>query len=111
MSPFEMDKRVTLQRRSEGKDSSGALVDGWVNVVETGDGKIWAQITDMTGRQYLAAHATQNAVLTRIRIWKRPGVLAKMRVLHNDDVYDIEEVLRPDNRRLYLMCTRGINNG
>jgi SPP1 family predicted phage head-tail adaptor len=111
MSPFELDKRVTLQRRVEVKDASGALVDNWVNVITAGDGKIWAKVTDMSGRQYAAAHATQNAVLTRIRIRARQGVVEKMRVLHGVDVYDIEAVLRPDNRWLDLMCTRGINNG
>jgi SPP1 family predicted phage head-tail adaptor len=111
MTPGELDKRVALQQRGQSKDSSGAIVQGWVNVIGTGDGKVWARVRDMTGRQFLASTATQNAVTTEIRIRRRLGIAAKMRVLLGADVYDIEAVLVHDNRWTDLMCTRGLNNG
>lgn len=111
MTPYELDKRVTLQQRSAGKDSSGAIVQDWINVIGTGDGKVWARVRDITGRQFIAATATQNAVTTEIRIRRRLGVMSKMRVLFGSDVYDIEEVLVRDTRWIDLMCTRGLNNG
>lgn len=111
MTPAELDKRVTVQQRGEGKDASGAIVQGWVNVIGTGDGKLWARVRDMTGRQFMAATATQNAVTTEIRIRRRLGVAAKMRVLCGADIYDIEAVLVRDKRWIDLMCTRGLNNG
>lgn len=111
MTPGELDKRVTLQQRGAGKDSSGAATQGWTNIIGTGDGKVWARVRDMTGRQFIAASATQNAVTTEIRIRLRLGIVAKMRVVFGQDVYDIEAVLARDNRWLDLMCTKGLNNG
>jgi SPP1 family predicted phage head-tail adaptor len=113
MNPGELNKRVTLQRRGNDKDSSGAMVQGgtWVNVVDSGDGKVWARVRDMTGRQFIAADATQNAVTTEIRIRIRAGLQAKMRVLFRQDIYDIEAVLERDGRWLDLMCTKGLSNG
>jgi SPP1 family predicted phage head-tail adaptor len=111
MNPGELNKRVTLQRHVQSKDASGALVMVWVNVIPAGDGKLWARVRDMTGRQFVAASATQNSVTTEIRIRLRDGVHAKMRVLHRQEIYDIEAVLERDDRWLDLMCTQGLNNG
>ena len=61
-----LNNRVLLQRLVQGKDPSGAPTEVWENVVAVGDGKIWAGIRDLTGRQYVAAGGTQNAVQTEI---------------------------------------------
>lgn len=106
-----LDKRVTLQQRTDGQDSTGAPLTGWTNVITTGDGKVWASVTDLTGRQYVAAKAGQNSVSTTIRIRWRAGVVPTMRVLHGSDVYDIEAALNRDGRWLDLMCVRGVSNG
>jgi SPP1 family predicted phage head-tail adaptor len=111
MNPEELDKRVTLQRLVDGKDSSGAITQVWANVVTAGDGKVWARVRDMTGRQFVAAGATQNAVSTEIRIRQRAGVIPKMRVLYGAGIYDIEAALGRDGRWIDLMCTQGLNNG
>jgi SPP1 family predicted phage head-tail adaptor len=113
MHPDELNKRVMLQRRVEGKDASGSIIQGgaWVNVVTTGDGKVWARVRDMTGRQFVAAGGAQNAVSTEIRIRQRAGVAPKMRVLHAGEIYDIEAALDRDGRWIDLMCTQGLNNG
>jgi SPP1 family predicted phage head-tail adaptor len=111
MNPGELDQRVTLQQLGATKNALNEPIANWQNVIAAGDGKLWARVRDMTGRQFIAAAATQNAVLTEIRIRKRDGVEAKMRVLHRQAVYDIEAVLERDNRWLDLMCTRGKNDG
>ncbi|NRR28888.1 phage head closure protein [Oxalobacteraceae bacterium] len=102
-----LDKRITLQVLSEGRDAAGqAGVAGWINFIAVGDGKIWAGIKDMSGRELVAAGAPQNPVQTLITIRYRPGVLAKMRALHGADIYSIEAVLGQDSRKLTLACTR-----
>lgn len=111
MNPEALDKRVTLQVRGTVQDDTGAVTQVWSNVVTTGDGKVWANIYDMTGRQYIAARAEQNSVVTKITIRRMNGVVAAMRVLHGVDVYDIEAVLRLDRQWLELMCVRGVNAG
>jgi SPP1 family predicted phage head-tail adaptor len=111
MNPGELNQRVTLQQLATTTNALNESVGGWVNVIPAGDGKLWARVRDMTGRQYIAATGAQNAVTTEIRIRKRPGVVAQMRVLHRQDIYDIEAVLERDGRWLDLMCKRGANDG
>jgi SPP1 family predicted phage head-tail adaptor len=74
---------------------------------------VWASVEDLTGREYQAAQATQNPVQTRIRIRYRAGIVASMRALYGNVIYNIEAVLDRDGGRveLQLMCTKGLNNG
>lgn len=107
---FALDKRVALQIRSGARDALNKRIDTWVNV-PPGDGKVWARIQDISGRQYVAAGAKQNEVVTEITIRHRPGVAASMRVLHADVAYDIEAVLERDRNWLVLMCKKGVSDG
>lgn len=109
-NPFQLDKRVVLQVQSATRDALNKQVKTWDNVLP-GDGKIWARITDITGRQYVAAGGTQNAVQTEIMIRRRAGVRSSMRILHGAVVYDIQAVLERDNTWTTLMCTKGLSNG
>lgn len=102
-----LNKRVTLQVLTAGQDEAGEPSSDWVNVIADGEGKLWAEIRDLTGREFISAGATQNMVVTKITIRHRAGVLPKMRVLHGADVYSIDAVLGQDQRTLALMCSRG----
>lgn len=101
-----MDTQVTLQALTAGQSPSGAPLTTWAAVAT-----VWASVDDVSGREFLAAGGTQNAVTTKIMIRDRPGVVATMRALHGADIYSIEAVLRQDNHTLLLMCSRGANNG
>lgn len=106
-----MNKRVTLQQHAVGDDASGEPNPGWTNVIVSDDGKVWASVTDVTGKEFMAAGGTQNAVQTTICIRFREEIVSAMRVLHGADVYNIEAVLGTDRRTLLLMCSRGVNDG
>jgi len=106
-----LNKRVLLQQLVKGKSTTGAPTEVWENVIKTGDGKVWAGIRDLTGRQFVAAGGTQNEVQTEIEIRYRPGIVEAMRVLHGADVYDIKAVLDQKGKALLLMCARGVNRG
>jgi SPP1 family predicted phage head-tail adaptor len=101
-----LDKRVLLQRPATGRDSHGQPLTGWQDV-----GTVWANVKDLTGRQYIAASATQNSVQATITIRYQSGIVPAMRAVHGDVVYDIESVLGQDNRMLQLMVKRGVSNG
>jgi SPP1 family predicted phage head-tail adaptor len=103
-----MDKRVTLQRQVVGRDAAGQHVAVWENARTDGDGKVFAHVADLTGRERVAAGAQQASVQTKITIYDRAGVVPAMRVLHGADVYRIDAVLRQDNGTLLLMCARGV---
>ncbi|WP_426196175.1 phage head closure protein [Massilia sp. DWR3-1-1] len=107
----ELTRLVLIQRRGDIKDETGAVAEGWANVVTAGNGKVWARVKDQTGRQYMAARAEQNAVMTEIAIRKRAGIEARMRVLYGARIYDVEAVLDTDPTWTILMCISGVSNG
>lgn len=106
MSGAIREAQVAIQHLDTVDGPSGEPSSTWLDLVT-----LWAKIDDMTGRQYIAASATQNPVITRIRIRYRPGITPSMRVIEGADIYDIDAVLGQDRRWLDLMCTRGINRG
>lgn len=107
----ELNKRVVIQKPSTAVNELNETVGDWANLIPAGDGNVWAALVDMTGRQYIAAGAQQNAVVTRITIRKRAGIEEKMRVLRGTDVYDITAVLDRTDHFMDLMCVRGVNGG
>jgi SPP1 family predicted phage head-tail adaptor len=108
---IQMDKRVTLQVPPAGRNALNEPAGDWTNFVLEGDGKVWASVVDLSGREYVAAGGTQNAVETKITIRHLDGVVSAMRVLHGADVYTIEAVLGQGRRTLLLMCSRGKPHG
>ena len=103
----KLKKRVTLQQRGAGQDEYGQETGaGWTDVIE-----VWAAVEDISGRQYVAAQATQNSVQTKVTIRQREGIVPSMRVVWQDTPYDIEAVLGANGRTLELMCVKGASNG
>jgi head-tail adaptor len=60
----------------------------------------------VSGREYVAGGATQDAAVTKMDIAYRAGIDASMRVLLGADVYNIEAVLGQDHISMLLMCKR-----
>jgi SPP1 family predicted phage head-tail adaptor len=104
--------RVTLQEfiNDPEPDSDGAVTEDWFTVASG----ISAEITAMSGREFVAAQAIQSEVDTRIKMRFRPGLKAAMRVLHREVTYNIEAIM-PDPksgiRYLVLLCKSGVNSG
>lgn len=103
-----LNKRVTIQQLAAGKDAAGQPVEGWANVVADGDGKCWAEIKDISGKEFISGTAEQASVTTRITIRYQPSLSSALRVLDGADVYDVLAVLGQDGRTVQLMCTRGL---
>lgn len=106
MQAGKLDRRVTIQQATVGHDAFGQPLTTYADVCT-----VWASISDMTGREFLAASATQAEVQTKITIRYRVGIVAAMRVVSGSDIYNIAAVLGQDRISLLLMCSRGLNNG
>jgi SPP1 family predicted phage head-tail adaptor len=101
MNAGKLNRRARLQAQKQVQDDAGQLVDTWVDVAP-----VWANISDISGREFLSADAVQNAAQTKITIRYRAGVTPAMRVVHGSDTYSIEAVLGTDRVSLLLMCKR-----
>ena len=97
---MRLNKRVTIQQQSTAVDEIGQPVVSWSDVAT-----VWAEVKDVSGREYIAAGAIQSAVLTKITIRKRAGIVSAMRVLHGSDTYSIDAVLE-SGLTMLLMCKR-----
>lgn len=101
--------RVSLQRYEATQDpDTGDTIQQWVEAA-----KIWAAIEPISGREFIAAAASQSKVTTRIVIRYRT-VTHDMRIVHGEKIYNIEGVL-PDKdsgiEYITLVASEGVNNG
>lgn len=68
----------------------------------------------MNSRELLAAQAIQCKSTKRVIVRYRPGIDPSMRILHRDQVYNIDGIIEdPDSGRefLTLPVTEGVNDG
>lgn len=102
--------KVKLQSFTTTVDmTTGDRVQAWADA-----GAIWAAVEPLSGREFIAAAATQSKVAARITIRYREGVTAAQRIVHGATVYNIEAVLADkDSGREYLslMCSEGVGDG
>lgn len=103
--------RIWIDEKVAEIDSDdGLMAESW----EAFAGPLSAEISALSGRELIAAQAVQSKVTTRIRIRMLPGVVARMRIRHRDEIYNISAVL-PDQvsraSHLTLMCESGANEG
>ena len=96
----KMRYRVTIQYPSDGVDDYGNAIDSWENLTT-----VWADIQPVSGREYLTASQATSETQFKIYIRYIPNVNAKMRVIHNEQTFEILAVLG-DKRSgmLTIMC-------
>ena len=96
--------KITLQEPTTEQDEFGQPGQGWTDVAS-----VWANLTDISGREFFASNALLNSAQTKITIRYRTGITPSMRVIHKNDIYNIEAVLGQDRLSLLLVCSRGAN--
>jgi SPP1 family predicted phage head-tail adaptor len=101
IQPGKLRYPVIIQKLVGTLDAAGQEVLTWQT-----HGTRWASIEPLQGRELLSARLIQSEVTTRIRLRYLAGVKAKMRVLFGSRVFDIQDVINPEERNieLQLMC-------
>lgn len=94
---LKLNRRVTLQRPSSGKDAVGQPITNWQDVVT-----IWAHIRNENGAQTIQAGAEVSKVKSSVRIRYRTGVTEDMRVLYGAVVYRIEAILPDEEGKQFM---------
>ncbi len=117
MMTGKLRHRLDVQAFTEVVDpSTGYRTKSWATV----HAAVPADIEPLSGREFLAAAASQSQVTSRIIIRYLPGITAAHRLVEvlagseQGAVYDIHAVL-PDNKtgrdHLTLMCSEGAGDG
>lgn len=96
-----MNHRVTLLKRTAGRDAAGQPVDSWVALPS-----IWANVKFQTGAEVLRANAETSIVRVSVRIRARTDVDGAWRVRYLGVEYDIKSALPDSNDRqfMFLVC-------
>lgn len=108
----KLNRLVAIERRNTQREN-GSQIESWEAFLP----EVWANITDLSARDFIAARAAQDEVTTRIVIRWRDDIDSTMRVrrLNDGTVYAITGEPMEDNkggrRYLTLMCSRGVANG
>lgn len=92
---------VTLEEPATGRATDGGMVAGW-SVVDT----VWAEVSDLSGREFLTAQEHHAEVSTRVVLRYRDDVRPSWRVVSGTRTLQVVAVVDPDGRstRLELMC-------
>jgi len=101
MRAGDLRHRITLQQKTETRDSFGAVIETWNDVAT-----LYASIEPLRGKEFFDAQQVNAEVTIRIRIRYRSGVTPNMRVLFGTRTFDIQSVINVDerNREMILMC-------
>lgn len=116
MKAGKLRHRVVPQKFVTVQDpQSGEIVKSWVNLITTNtDGGLYAEVSPLSAREFVAAQAFKNVITTRITIRRRDDVTPECRLLFRGKIYNIEGVL-PDPvsglEYATLPCSEGVNDG
>ncbi|BEN55254.1 phage head closure protein [Serratia marcescens] len=110
MQAGKLRHRITLQKPVKVQDTtSGEMIDTWQDV-----SNLWAEVSPLSAREFVAAQAMQNAVTTRIKIRYRQDIEPKYRILFLGKIFNIEGILSDPKsglEYLTLPCSEGTNDG
>lgn len=103
MQAGRLDRRVTIEAYTATRDAAGGEARNWAELAT-----VWAEKRDLAGREFLtASQEAQAQVETLWRTRWRPDITAKMRLVHDGVIYDIEGVAELGRRDgLELRCRR-----
>jgi SPP1 family predicted phage head-tail adaptor len=113
MEAGRLNHRIVLQSRSSTIDSVGGQATTWTPVAT-----VWAQIQPLSGRELIAAQASQSEISHRITLryqaaFADPQTVAAMRVVYGSRIFNIAAALNQseNNHTLVLMASEGLNDG
>lgn len=96
VSAGKRDKHVILQSPSAVQADDGQMINTWAEF-----SRPWASIKHISGISAIKSGADTSIVKASIRILRRAGVNAGMRVVFGATVYEIESVI-PDEKNIEI---------
>ncbi|MTW11427.1 phage head closure protein [Pseudoduganella eburnea] len=99
----ELNKRITIQRKSHTKDSFGGNVESWTNV-----GNVWAGVApvSLTRRRQTKQGGEESVTSIPIKVRFGVDVAIDDRILFRGATYEVKQIENPGfaNRVLVLTC-------
>lgn len=107
MRAGRLDSFITIQQLTSTRDPVfGSEVQTWSTLTQ-----VWAEVRDLSGREFTQARQTGTQITTEITIRHRTDVTPKQRILDDGRTLEISNVMQIGRREgLRLMCEE-INGG
>lgn len=86
----DLTQRILIEQRVKTDNSRGEVTYSWIPFSGTSNGKVYAQVNTLRGREFFAAAQTQSEITTRFRIRYRTGIDETMRITWKGVLYDIK---------------------
>jgi len=93
-----LHKKIKIQQATESRTDSVSVENTWSTIAEP-----WASVEPVSGREYFAAQQVQAENTIKFRIRYQSGLDPKMRILYNDNVYDIKSIINASERNDELL--------
>jgi SPP1 family predicted phage head-tail adaptor len=93
--------RLVISTYTESLNDYGELTPTWTTFAT-----VYADITPVSGREYLQSERVQGEITHRITIRHLAGVLSKMRASDGSRTFEIEAIIpdRTNKKMITLMC-------
>lgn len=98
---MRMNDRVTLLKRTAGRDAAGQPIEDWPEVAT-----VWSNVRFQTGAEVMRANAETSIVKVSIRIRARADIDSTWRARYKSVEYDIKSALPDSDDRafMFLLC-------
>ena len=97
----ELCHRIKVQKLTSGRDEDGyPIPEQWVDYMP-----LWAKVTHLSGKDLIAAQASNSKVVARLKIRYREDIDTTMRVIYKGKTYAIDSQALEDTNTGYESVT------
>lgn len=98
----KLNRQITLQNRTQGKDAEGGITDTWSNF-----STVWAKVNHLSGNERRATQQGGQVLEARTEFTIRyfPGVNNAMRVVFDGKYYNIRHVNDFEDAHAFMILT------
>ena len=97
----ELCHRIKVQKLTSGRDEDGyPIPEQWVDFMP-----LWAKVTHLSGKDLIAAQASNSKVVARVKIRYREDINTTMRVIYKGKTYAIDSQALEDTNTGYESVT------
>lgn len=89
--------RVIIQRQHKRIGSMGGTEKSWSDYWAC-----WAEVRDLSGSEVLQSEQVKSKIIARCFIRYKSGLDSSMRLLHGDNIYQIESFINKDGKNNML---------
>ena len=107
MMSGRLDRRITIQSKTESQDAFGAPIAAWVSFAA-----VWAERIEMSGREFFTAQQVTPEVIRKYRIRWVSNLTTLNRILDEDgEPFDIVRVAEVGRRHWLELTVKVPTNG